>query len=130
MPIATPKQGQYTITVRNGCATFNQRVINIQLINCTATRLAQTENTTEGLQLVAMPNPTKDKLTVEITLAVAAPVRLELTDLLGRPIAHWQWSESQTTHRQEVSLEQQASGVYLLMAEAEGIWKVQKIVKY
>jgi N-acetylneuraminic acid mutarotase len=130
MPIATPKQGQYTITVRNGCTTFNQRVINIQLINCTANRLAQTENTTEGLQLVAMPNPTKDKLTVEITLAVAAPVRLELTDLLGRRIAHWQWNESQTTHRQEVSLEQQASGVYLLMAEAEGTWKVQKIVKY
>jgi hypothetical protein len=130
MPIATPKTGQYTITVRNGCATFNHKVINIQLTNC-GTRLANTEAMAEGLEMdiSTYPNPVSDRLTVEVRLQTAQPLQLRLVNATGGQSGSWTSGEETTQHRNTLDLSQLPTGIYLLEAQAGQQRAVKRIVK-
>jgi hypothetical protein len=130
MPIATPRQGQYTVTVRNGCTVFNQRVINLQLTNCSNTRLASAEDS-EGIEMEikAYPNPVSKTLTVEVRLKEAQPLQLKLLNSVGQTSGTWQLSEPSTTHRTELDLSKFTDGVYLLEAQAGQQRAVKRVVK-
>jgi hypothetical protein len=128
--VATPRQGQYTVTVRNGCTVFNHRVINIQLINCSNTRLASAEDTDAiEMELNAYPNPVSNSLTVEVRLKEAHPLQLKLLNSAGQTSGTWQLSEASTVHRTELNLSDLTGGIYLLEAQAGQQRAVKRVVK-
>jgi hypothetical protein len=129
MVVSTAKQGQYTVTASNGCATFNHKVVNVQLRNCTTTRLASSEAADESLEIVAAPNPTHDKVSVRISLPEARPLRVLLVDVLGRSVEEWRFEHAHTEYRLEVPLGAYASGVYFLRAEAAEYQGVRKLIR-
>jgi hypothetical protein len=120
MPIVTPKTGQYTVTVRNGCAVFNHRVVNIQLVNCSNTRIASAEETEPvEMEINAYPNPVSKTLTVEV----------RMVNSVGQPSGEWNLSEPSTYHRTELNLSDLMGGVYLLEAQAGKQRAVKRVVK-
>ena len=130
MPIASPRQGQYTVTVRNGCQVFNQRVINIQLINCSNTRLANAEDTEAiEMEINAYPNPVSKTLRVEVRLKEPAAVQLKLLNSVGQTNGTWQLSEVRNFHQTELNLADLQGGVYLLEAQAGSQRAVKRVVK-
>jgi hypothetical protein len=130
MPIATPRQGQYTVTVRNGCTVFNQRVINIQLINCGNTRIASAEDAEPlEMEINAYPNPVSKTLTVEVRLKEAQPLQLKLFNGVGQASGTWQLTEPSTVHKTELNLSTLTGGVYLLEAQAGKQRAVKRVVK-
>lgn len=129
MPINTPKTGQYTVTVRNGCATFNHKVINIQMANC-GNRLANNEAGEEiNLELEAYPNPVSEQLNVSVNLPEAQPLQLRLLNSAGQEGGQWNLDESTSQHRTQIDLRALAPGMYLLHAQAGQYSAVKKIVK-
>jgi hypothetical protein len=116
--------------VRNGCTVFNQRVINIQLINCTNTRLASAEDAEAvGMEINAYPNPVSKTLTVEVRLKEAQPLQLKLLNSVGQSSGEWQLTEPRTYHKTELNLSALTGGVYLLEAQAGKQRVVKKVVK-
>jgi hypothetical protein len=129
MPIATPRQGQYTVTVRNGCTVFNHQVINIRLTNC-ATRIASAEDAEAiEMEINAYPNPVSKTLTVEVRLKEAQPLQLKLLNSVGQTSGEWSLNEPSTTHRTELDLSHLTGGVYLLEAQAGQQRAVKRVVK-
>ena len=62
----------------------------------------------------AYPNPTTGPLTVTADLPTAGPVRLELLDLLGRPIQQHQIAAPAGTFRHPLDMGAAAPGLYVL----------------
>lgn len=127
MPISNPKTGQFTISVRNGCASFNHRVINIQLSNC-GTRIASTEAEL-AIEVSTYPNPVSDQLHVAVQLPEAQPLRLQLLNMAGQASGQWSLDESTRTHRTQLDLRSLPPGMYLLQAESEQYRATKKILK-
>jgi hypothetical protein len=130
MPIAMPRQGQYTVTVRNGCTVFNQRVINLQLINCTNTRIASAEDA-EGVEMEinAYPNPVSKTLMVEVRLREPSALQLNLLNSVGQSSGGWWLKEESTFHKTELNLADLQGGVYLLQVQAGKQKAVKRVVK-
>jgi hypothetical protein len=129
LPIGIPRQGQYTITARNGCTAFNHRVVNIQLLNCN-TRLAAIEEVeAESMELRPYPNPFNKLLNVEVRIREAATVQLRVLNGLGEVVGKWQLDEPRTFHRTELDLSILPTGVYFLEAQANQDRAVRRVVK-
>ena len=130
MPIASPRQGQYTVTVRNGCQVFNQRVINLQLTNCSNTRLASAEDAEAiDMEINAYPNPVSKTLKVEVRLKEPAALQLRLLNSIGQESGTWQLGEVRDFHQTELNLADLQGGVYLLEAQAGRQRTVKRVVK-
>jgi uncharacterized repeat protein (TIGR01451 family) len=62
----------------------------------------------------AYPNPATDAVTVSADLNAAGPVRVELLDVLGRPVRQQSFTAPAGPLRQTVNLQGLAAGVYVL----------------
>lgn len=128
LPISTPRQGQYTVTVRNGCAVFNQRVINLQLVSCTSSRLASVEAT--EVQIRAYPNPVSSQLFIELSLPQPKPVKLKLYDSVGSRVFGWESGEEQAKHYLSIDAEHWSTGLYLIEVEVDNQRTTKRIIKH
>jgi PKD repeat protein len=129
--VASPRQGQYTITAGIvGCSQINHKVINVQLLNC-ATRIASgVDADGEAITMVVNPNPVEHTAIVQVTLQKAGAVRLKLMQAGdGRTLQSLESTEEATQHRFELDMTHQTAGTYLILAEAEYGQAVKKIVK-
>jgi hypothetical protein len=128
--VAANQQGQYTVTVRNGCNVSNHRVINLQVRNCTSTRLAAAEGeSTFGLAINLAPNPVRDYLTASFEGVEGQIIQIQLIDAQGRSRqqATIEAAEGKTHHR--FDLRSLPAGMYLLQAETETQRAVKKVIK-
>jgi hypothetical protein len=62
----------------------------------------------------AYPNPATDALTISADLATAGPVRVELLDMLGRPVRQQLFTAPAGPLHQALNLQSLAAGVYVL----------------
>jgi hypothetical protein len=128
--VAANQQGQYTVTVRNGCNVSNHRVINLQVRNCNSTRLASAEGEgTLGLAINLAPNPVRDYLTASLEGVEGQTVQVQLIDDQGRnrQQATIEAAEGKAQHR--FDLRSLPAGMYLLQAETETQRAVKKVIK-
>ena len=86
-------------------------------------------HSTPGNRLVwrVYPVPTRDLLTVSFEVPVAAPLRLELLDLLGRVVYRGQMAQAQS--ELQISVGDLPAGTYFLrLLDAQGQSGVRKVV--
>ena len=92
---------------------YNQPVITntatttVQLVSATLARH-------DAAAWDAYPNPATDAVTIAADLATAGPVRVELLDVLGRPVRQQSFTAPAGPLRQTVNLQGLAAGMYVL----------------
>jgi hypothetical protein len=128
--VASNQQGQYTVTVQNGCNVINHKVINLQVLNCTSTRLASAEGDgSMGLSLEVAPNPVRDVLSASVQGITGEVLQLNLVDAQGRSLQRVaiEAAEGKAQHRFDVrSL---PAGLYLLQAETDTQRVIKKVIR-
>lgn len=78
----------------------------------------------------AYPNPATDAVTIAADLATAGPVRVELLDVLGRPVRRQTFTAPAGPLRQTVNLQGLAAGVYVLrLTPPSGLASSRQIVR-
>jgi hypothetical protein len=128
--VAANQQGQYTVTVRNGCNVSNHRVINLQVRNCTSTRLAAAEDErTLGLNINLAPNPVRDFLTASFEGVEGQTIQIQLIDAQGRSRQQATIEAAEGKAQLRFDLRSLPAGMYLLQAETETQRAVKKVIK-
>ena len=88
------------------------------------------EDLERQIDLNVAPNPTNDLTSVTMSLPEASKVRMELVDILGKNVTPMFDSEmSNGTHKFDVDLSSQSSGVYYLRIFVDSDMLVKKVVK-
>ena len=81
------------------------------------------------LTVRAWPNPTTDRLTVEIPAFEAEAFSMRLIDMEGRPVYEKAAVTTSANHQEEVSMSQHPTGTYLLQVNTPQGMRVAKIMK-
>ncbi len=114
--------GRYTVNVfLNGCSRFSDP---FSLIITSANPLRVAE-----VSLRTHPNPTYGKIKATVELPTPAHVTLQVVDNHGHGLLKWQSNAPQLTHEAELDLTNWAVGVYVVVAEVNGIRVSKKIIK-
>lgn len=114
--------GNYYVEVFNaqGCSTVSTPVhivdIGIDELSASAT-------------LNVYPNPATDDLTLELNLSKAADVRIRLTNMAGQTVYTETLSQFSGGYKKQLSLKEQASGMYYLQVMTGDSVINKKIVK-
>lgn len=79
--------------------------------------------------LTLFPNPTSHRVSVRMELDRPGQPRLDLVDMQGRTLRHWDEGKMNAgVHQRELDLQGIPAGVYFLRAENRGRTSVQKLV--
>lgn len=117
-------------TPNNGVVTEDDYDdIDVRIVAVPSSRISASESVVGGVSVKTYPNPTVDRVTVEISGEEAAPAYLQLTDVNGRTVAEWSLSEETTTHKAEINVSKYNQGVYFLRSEMNGKVVTKKIIK-
>ena len=91
------------------------------------------DNPALSAKLSVYPNPTDNKITVELGLenvgTKAAKVAIKLTDASGRIVFNENVSTNGLNFKHDIDMKDLASGVYMLLLNVEGKTAVKRIVK-
>ena len=87
------------------------------------------DNPALSAKLSAYPNPTENKITVELGLEKSAKVGIKLTDATGRIVFNENISTNGLNFKHDIDMKDHASGVYMLLLNVEGKTAVKRIVK-
>ncbi|MFN8354008.1 MAG: T9SS type A sorting domain-containing protein [Spirosomataceae bacterium] len=102
----------------------------ITLVSTSTSRVVNGEAAdVSGITVKTYPNPSSDKVTIELTLDEPAKAQLRMTDFSGRTVGEWKLDEETTHHTAEISVKEFKAGLYLLNAEAGTKRAVKKIVR-
>ncbi|QJW90975.1 T9SS type A sorting domain-containing protein [Spirosoma taeanense] len=84
---------------------------------------------TENVRVHAYPNPTIDRLSVDIKAGVRQSVSVLLTDLQGRSVYQNTVTTSEDTHHEDINIYKQPSGIYLLKVVTPERVEMLKVIK-
>lgn len=125
----TNRSGIYTVTGSAGnigCTASATTSVNVN--SCPTAREA-VDIAESGMEIQIAPNPTQGKVSVEVRLAEAAALQVQVMDLSGRELIRRSLTEISPKHTFELDLSPQPSGTYLLVAESRGKRLVTKVLK-
>lgn len=77
----------------------------------------------------AYPNPTTNRLSLDISTELRQAVSVRLSDLQGRAVYQNDVTAEGTTHHEEINMEKQPSGIYLLKVMTNGRIETLKVLK-
>lgn len=116
---------RHTITVTPDNPSSNAALFEIIGSNIVATDVARPVLAEE---IRAYPNPTRERLQVELTLLQAAPVQLRLVDQMGQTLMQRNLGQRQGMVEQTLAVDQLPAGLYLLTVQAGEQQRSQRIV--
>ena len=121
-------------TYSNGCVkTSGTRTVTLVTTGCTPKVGTDKEDANSVINAdfsyTCYPNPTSDKLNVEIKNSLQAEGKLTLYNALGQNIWNKNINLMQGSVVETIDLSQLAVGVYSLIFQAENVEKVLKVVK-
>jgi hypothetical protein len=87
------------------------------------------EEYNQGLSFGVYPNPFNDGFTVKFDADRHEMVSIEITDLLGRFVSRQLWDTGIGTNRTDINLNDQPSGMYMLMLRSSKGFAVRSVVK-
>lgn len=103
--------------------------VDVLFIASYGARVSAGSESTPTMKLKTYPNPSSDRVIVELELDEPAPAFLKLTDVTGRTVGEWKLEEVTTRHRTEISVREYNAGMYFLNAEAGDKRVNQRVVK-
>lgn len=116
------KSGVYTVKVSNGNCEISSQGLKI-----TVEIVTGTEDDLQKNLLKIYPNPTTQKITVEMTNC--ENLQLELFDILGKKVYEYAEKGIISNFTHEIDLGNLASGVYQLKVQDKNGMQVKKVVK-
>jgi uncharacterized repeat protein (TIGR01451 family) len=117
-------------TPGNGVVTEDDYdVQDVRIVGVPSSRLAAGEEATEGVVISTYPNPSVDKVTIEINSNEAGPAYIHMTDAMGRKVGSWNLTDDSTSHKAEINVSKFNSGTYIIRAEMNGKIVSKKIMK-
>jgi hypothetical protein len=122
--------GEYTVTITQGgecSSTSLAYVVHDRDLNDMNELGVAVTGESESVKLY--PNPVKDLLTLEASIEGSAPVKAELTDILGASVRSIDAGMQSGLYHSELSLRDLPAGTYLLHLHVGAKVTVRKIIK-
>ena len=113
--IASSVTGNISVRASNNCKIGNARSLAVN--SCIiSSRMAETLNiqSINEFELVVFPNPTNDKINVQLSKEFEENVKIEIINLIGQKVAEFEIQKGNTNVSK--TLEGMPSGIYLLQA--------------
>ena len=117
------------ITGANGCIVKKEVLVTVSSVPCVGPRLASEEVQEIGMEVNAYPNPTSNKVTVEIKLREPSTLKLQLFNATGQALSNWDLSDETTMHRHEIDMSAYHEGLYLIQAQSKDSKLTKRVVK-
>ncbi|WP_460907020.1 serine hydrolase [Spirosoma areae] len=121
--------GSYKIAVTNeGCTGISPGLV-VNVAPVPGSGRVATEPVGGLAALTVSPNPSSGQILIRLQLAEPAPATLYITNLLGRELRQWRLPANQTDHEQQADLRVLPTGIYFIVAEANGKRMLKKWLK-
>ena len=117
------------ITGANGCIVKKEVLVTVSSVPCAGPRLASEEVEEIGMEVNAYPNPTSNRVTVEIKLREPSTLKLQLFNATGQALSNWDLSDETTMHRHEIDMSAYHEGLYLIQAQSKDSKLTKRVVK-
>ncbi|MCW3071840.1 MAG: hypothetical protein JWO44_1730 [Bacteroidetes bacterium] len=114
--------GNYYVQVTNalGCSTVST-IININDVGIS--------EAASSASLNVYPNPFNDDVTIELELAKAGIVRISIVNIAGQEVYSEELNQRNGSYKKQVSLKEQAKGIYYLQVITDDEVINKKIIK-
>ncbi|RIV25373.1 T9SS C-terminal target domain-containing protein [Fibrisoma montanum] len=103
------------------------KTVNFTIQDPVSARVGVSENTSAKVRLY--PNPTTDYISVEVNAGLRQPVTVQLSDLQGRSVYSNSVTTTDVMHREQINIQKQPQGLYLLKVITKGGVETVKVLK-
>ena len=131
---ATPNQGTGYFRILDGNGgvlhTFDPDFGGFSNFEFGIGNITGIENNINTMSVNIFPNPTTDKVHIEISDPGKGNISIQLTSSNAKPILQREWNVSGAVFNTEIDMKELPSGVYFLQISSNNKTTTQKIVKY
>ena len=116
--------GFYNVTVSDGtCSASAQIFVQVR----SSSKIGS--ETSDFIQLSSYPVPTDEELSVDINLADASSLQIDILDITGRTIYRQDLTDRKSQHRTKFNTKALTSGMYVVKVQSENEMVTKKFLK-